>query len=254
MSTPSTRPPIVTVHFWGIESQAIAGALLRMASGRRSLRHVPGLRFARLVGTGSGRTFSVRDADFHHWGLITSWNTLADAETFEQSNYMSTWERRSFQTARFVLDPIHSRGQWSGKEPFSPSSRAAKSNTSPSVGSASDGRIAAITRARIPMRHWRRFANAVPPVAAATTNVPGLIVKTGIGEAPIGLQGTFSLWETANDLRVFSSGPAHQHVIDETQRVAWYSEELFARFRVIEASGSFGNVDVARSNVAGEGD
>ncbi len=42
-------------------------ALLRMGYERLSLRSVPGLRFAKLLGTGDGRTFTLRDADPRHW-------------------------------------------------------------------------------------------------------------------------------------------------------------------------------------------
>ena len=64
------------------------------------------------------------------------------------------------------------------------------------------------------------------------------IVAIGIGEAPIGLQGTFSLWESAAALRDFAyKGAAHQKAIALTESVGWYSEELFARFEVLELRG-----------------
>lgn len=207
-----------------------------MATGRRKVRQNHGLRFAKLVGTGSGETFSLRDADPHHWGLIAAWDDISDARVFELSALVTTWDRHCSEKARFVLDPIHSRGSWSGADPFGP---AAKVGRFASARLAEDTRVAAITRARIPMRHWRRFASAVPPVAQATANTPGLLLRTGIGEAPVGLQGTFSVWHDAKALRSFATGTAHQQVVDQTAEVGWYSEELFARFAVVNATGTF---------------
>jgi hypothetical protein len=66
-----------------------------------------------------------------------------------------------------------------------------------------------------------------------------LISAIGIGEAPIGLQGTFSLWSSAASLRDFAyKGKAHQVAIEQTKQFNWYSEELFARFEVLELRGS----------------
>jgi hypothetical protein len=67
----------------------------------------------------------------------------------------------------------------------------------------------------------------------------GLIRTIGIGEAPIGLQGTFSLWNSGADLRNFAyKGAAHQSAIAATERHGWYAEELFARFAVRDIRGS----------------
>ena len=42
---------------------------------------------------------------------------------------------------------------------------------------------------------WRTFWASVPPVADALDDSPGLMLRVGIGEAPVGLQGTFSVWD-----------------------------------------------------------
>ena len=42
---------------------------------------------------------------------------------------------------------------------------------------------------------------------------PGLRFAVGVGEAPVGLQGTVSVWESARALRGFAyGGAAHQAV------------------------------------------
>ena len=65
-----TTRRLATLHVWGVPGRSVPTALLRMAADRRPLRRSPGLRFAKLMGTGSGRTFTVRDADPRRWALL----------------------------------------------------------------------------------------------------------------------------------------------------------------------------------------
>jgi hypothetical protein len=67
-----------------------------------------------------------------------------------------------------------------------------------------------------------------------------LIRAIGIGEAPVGLQGTFSLWSDPLSVSTFAyRGAAHQEAIAATAREKWYAEELFGRFAVVTAEGEF---------------
>ena len=127
-----------------------------------------------------------------------------------------------------VLSPISSHGLWAKVNPFD----FTKPISSPDV------QIVAITRARIKWQKNFTFWGAVPPVVTDLHNSPGLIAAIGIGEAPIGLQGTFSLWASAGALRDFAyKGQAHQVAIAQTEKIGWYSEELFARFEVLDIRG-----------------
>ena len=97
----------------------------------------------------------------------------------------------------------------------------------------------AITRARIKWLKNIKFWSSVPPVTGALRESAGLIGAIGIGEAPLGLQGTFSLWRDESSLKEFAyRGVAHTRVIKSTHREQWYAEELFARFAVIDKAGT----------------
>jgi hypothetical protein len=97
----------------------------------------------------------------------------------------------------------------------------------------------AITRARIKWRKNIVFWKSVPPVTTSLHRSPGLISAIGIGEAPIGLQGTFSIWESGEAVKNFAySGAAHKEAIKATHRHAWYAEEMFARFALIKSNGA----------------
>ncbi len=96
-------PALVTVHIWGIPAHHLPWALGRMATARRALRTVPGLRFCKPLGTGRGRTFTPADADPLHWALLACWETAAHAQAFERAGYPGGWDARSHERLRLRL-------------------------------------------------------------------------------------------------------------------------------------------------------
>jgi hypothetical protein len=223
-------PALVTLTLWGVPRTRIPAAAAAMALDRRLLRGPGAPRFAKLLGTGDGRTFTVRDADPHHWGLLATWDDVAAADAFERGPLHRGWDGRAHERLDVRLTPLSSRGRWSRREPFGdPRPRR------------TTGPVAAVTRARIRPSRAARFWRSVPPVSADLAQTPGLALAVGIGEAPIGLQGTFSLWRSADDLVGFAHRrPAHVDVVRRTPREDWYAEELFARFAVLSVRGTFG--------------
>jgi hypothetical protein len=217
---------ITVIYFWQIKRVDIPFALFRMAIDRTFLRRTKGVAFAKMLGCGKGETFTPSDADPTRWGclVVTPENQLAQLDS---SKTVKAWRKKSISEFRVVLDPIASTGMWSKQKPFEPS---APTNF--------DGQVVAITRARIKATQTMRFFKSVPPVTASLHSSPGLISTIGIGEAPIGLQGTFSLWESMQAIKDFAyKGAAHQKAIAQTSEFDWYAEELFARFAVREIRG-----------------
>jgi hypothetical protein len=215
---------MIVAYFWTIKPRAIPFALFAMGIDRFSLWRSPNVGFFKSLGTGKGETFTPADANSLRWGLIVQ---VQDLEAFNQSLVVKRWRKRSVHEFRAVLEPISSHGKWAGKEPF--------------VATAKDwdGQVVAITRARIKWHQNFRFWRSVPPVTISLKSAPGLLAAIGIGEAPIGLQGTFSLWESSAAIKNFAyKGAAHQKAIADTATYNWYSEELFARFAVREVRGT----------------
>jgi hypothetical protein len=220
---------VVEVHVWGVDR--VLPALGRMATGRRALHALPGLRFAKLLGTGSARTFTPRDADPHHWALLAVWDDARAADAAADSRLLRSWAGDAHEHLRVRMTPLHAHGRWSGREPFAAPARRAEPWTGP---------VAAVTRARLRTTRALSFWRAVPPVVGDLTGSPGLRLALGIGEAPVGLQGTFSLWDSADDLVDFAyrRGP-HRDAVRRTEPARWYSEELFARLAVHEVEGRY---------------
>ena len=224
-------PEVVTLDVWTVTPRAVPRAVWRMAADRRAVQRLPGAQFGKLLGTGDGTTFTVRDADPRHWAVLVAWDRLADAERYETSRPVRAWQRFATERLQVRLAPHGSRGRWSGREPFGPPRARG--------GADVEGPIASITRARLHPSRAAGFWRAVPPVAAELRTVPGLRCAMGIGEAPLGYQGTFSLWDSTGALEEFAHRrEAHRDVMARTPREGWYAEELFARFRVLDVRGT----------------
>ncbi len=216
---------VVTFHLWRVRGRALARAAGQIAIDRWALRRQPAVQFARLLGTATG--FRPRDADPTRWAMVAAWPDEAAARSFESGALVRRWDRIAAESWRAWLAPIASRGRWSGREPFTVSTVAA------------DGPVAALTRARLHPLRTRRFRRAVPPVAAGLSKQDGLRLAIGVGEWPVGLQGTFSLWDSAEALRAFAyANPAHREAIRRTPTERWYAEELFTRFHVLHTAGT----------------
>ena len=225
--TQSTK--YVRLDIWRVPTIRIAQANLFMATHRLPLRKTPALSFFKLMGTGSGQTFTMRDADLHHWAVLTVWNDQDSRDNFDNNKVFRQWQAISSEHAVIDMTPLSSRGTWNQQQPFG--------QPTPTQFA---GLHAALTRATIKPRWWREFWRSVPPVSADLNSSPGLRFAIGIGEAPVGMQGTFSLWSDNNSITQFASQrQAHAQVIQKTHATGWYSEELFARFMVTRVDGSF---------------
>lgn len=200
----------VTLHVWRVPRRRIAAAWLQLALARRRRAG-----FVKFLGTSNG--FELKDADLTRYAAVT----VTDGPvTFP------AWDHLAVEKAVVDLDPLHSRGTWSRRAPFQAGPGRA------------DGMVLALTRARIRPTRALAFWRAVPPVVGELGRAPGLLAGFGIGEAPIGWQGTVSVWRDAADLTRFAyRQPEHRAVIARTPVDRWYAEELFARFAVRGITG-----------------
>ncbi len=222
----------VWLDVFGVRGRHRASALAFMAAHRRAIRRLPGVGFAKLLGTGSGETFTMRDADPDHWAILTVVGDDEGRRGFLTSRPFLQWQRVAYESAHIRMRPIASQGTWSGVRPFDGSVAPVKPDP--------DQPVASITRARLKSRMLATFWRAVPPVVEDLSEDPAVRFTLGIGEAPVGLQGTFSIWRSGRDMSAFAyRRPAHRRAIEQTRELDWYAEELFARFAVESMSGTY---------------
>jgi len=217
---------VVTLHVW--RTTTPAAALWRVARDRRRLRRTPGVSFAKLLGTGRDLRFGPADGDPRRWAALIAWRDADAARGFDGTPVGRAWAAVASASCTLTLRPVASRGRWAGREPFARGTKA-------------DGPVLVLTRARLRARRAALFWRTIPGVAAALPGSPGLLAAFGIGEAPIGWQGTVSVWRDHTDLVGFAyRRPEHLAAIDATASRRWYAEELFARFAVLDIVGERG--------------
>ena len=105
------------------------------------------------------------------------------------------------------------------------------------------GPVAIVTRADVRWRSWTAFARAGRPVDHELHGAGGLLAVVGIGEAPLGRLGTFSVWRSLDDATAFARAARHREVVRRTRVEGWYGEELFARFEPYASAGRWDRRD-----------
>lgn len=204
-------------------------AFLSMALHRLPLMLTKGCTFYKLMGSGRNGTFDLTP-DLQQWALLAVWKTQDDYDKFKEGSFVSRWwERYGQEQWTVLLEPITSHGSWDGEQPFG--------NTFGK--NQHEGPVAVLTRATIRLNKLKGFWSNVDKVAKLMSRAPGFITSFGIGEAPFFRQATFSVWSSVEDIKNFAyKSPEHAEVIRKTREQNWYSEELFARFKIIESEGS----------------
>ena len=206
--------------------------MARLGFDRRRLADVDGLLFWRLLGTGRGDQ-TASSADLRRSALFAVWRDDAALDRFLAEHPIAHRHARAEEAWHVRLHGLGGHGRWRGVDVFD--------GLRP--GSA-DGPVAVLTRADVRPTAWWSFLRAGGPAGAEARVAPGLRAVVGIGEAPIGRQGTFSIWESAQAARDFAaSNPVHTAVVARTRAERWYGEELFAWFEPVASEGSWAGRD-----------
>ncbi len=207
-------------------------ALARLGFDRPRLARTAGLEFWRLLGTGRGDTTGP-GADLRRTALFAVWRDESDLDDFLATSPIPRRWKRAEESWHVRLRGIGGHGSWRGVDPLD--------GLEPG---AADGPVAVVTRADVRPRSWRAFGRAGREVDAELHTAAGLLAVVGVGEAPVGRLGTFSLWSSADAVRTFAySMPRHRQVVEETRAGDWYGEELFARFEPSASTGTWDGRD-----------
>jgi len=203
-------------------------AFAMMGLARPQMRRLGEVEFWKLCGSGTGEGFT----PIPNTGVYSILAVWPDAETArvrtQTSKIFRRYTGRASESWTVFLTPVSVRGSWAGIRPFD------------ADDAETDGPVAALTRATIrPMaalRFWRR----VPDISAVIGSDENVVFKIGIGEVPWLHQITFSIWPEAGSMCRFArhDGP-HARAIRAVRRGNWFSEELYARFRVVGDTGTW---------------
>jgi hypothetical protein len=209
----------------------------RLAFGRFRLRGTPGLRFARVMGSGAGGKFGLRPS-LDHQGMFLSFDDSAAARHFlATSRFVAAIRDDARQFLSLTLRAYSSRGRWAGVEPFPVV-----------VPRPTSGPIAGLTRASIRPSKAIEFWRHAPPAQAALSSAEGCRIAVGLGEAPIFRQATFTLWDSEAAMDRYARSGAHLDAIRAARAGRHFSEDMFTRF--VPGDIEAGSVSGHRSRAA----
>jgi hypothetical protein len=197
----------------------------RIVLGARPLQHVPGLRFAKALGSGQRGGFGLRPS-LTRQGLFALFDGEAAADAFvAASPVVAGYRAHAGEMCIVKLRATSCRGSWGGQ----------------SVGVSAevpvDAPVASLTRASIRPHKALRFWSHSPPAEAALERTDGCLLAVGLGEAPLLRQATFSVWQNQAAMDAYARGGAHQDAIRAAMREQWFSESMFVRFVPLQIAG-----------------
>jgi spheroidene monooxygenase len=213
------RPPEVAVLLLAhVAPGDRAWLFSRLVRGARGLARVPGLRFARVLGSGHEGGFGLRPS-FEHGGVFALFDDEPSAERFiNESAPVQAYRQRSAEFLVAMLRATSVRGSWGGQTMV------------PSTWPQPGGPVASLTRASIRPRRALAFWRHAAPAQAALAGAEGCQLLAGLGEAPLFRQATFSLWRNAAAMDAYARQGAHQAAIREAYQQGYFTETMFVRF------------------------
>ena len=188
---------------------------------KKLLNH-DGLKFIKLLGTGSKDGFSIIP-DFTSYVMISVWENDVLRKKFTTKNKsFKEIINKSSKRVEIKIDPYNYVGSWNGINPFINKSSYKK------------GKIIVLTRARVRLNKLINFFISTSSAAKSISSKKGAEYYKGVGELPVIEQATISIWKSEQIMKDFAySDKSHLKIIHKARKNNWYSEELFVRSNII---------------------
>jgi hypothetical protein len=191
------------------------------------LKHgaVPGLRFAKALGSGHNGGFGLRPSGSRQ-GLFTVFDSQAQADAFvAASPTVQGYAERSTEFLVATLRATSCRGSWGG------------ASIQPTRHAPPAGPVAALTRASIRASKAFTFWRHSPASERSLEQAAGCQLAVGLGEAPLLRQATFSLWDNQAAMDAYARSGAHLQALRGAQQGGWFTESMFVRFVPLTVQG-----------------
>ena len=226
---------VVVVVLLDYLRQHQAWGWFRLASGAPGAKSHPGLRFAKVMGSGHEGGFTLRPSATHQ-GFVAVFDHLNDALDFVQHPYVTEARKRTKESWVGVMRIDSTRGQWDGVEWAKTTSSQCDLEGSDAI-CAHPERLAVLTRASIRPAKAMAFWRHAPTAQGDLHLAQGCEIAMGLGEAPLVRQCTFSLWENQDDMIRYAHDGAHRSAIESAHRNGFFQESLFVRMKLLAMSG-----------------
>jgi len=249
LAAAAALPSVALLLLVRFRSGAVPWGLSRLVRGERALGNVPGLRFARVLGSGRDGGFGLAPG-FDHQGLMCFFDDEDSARAFAQeAPVMRAYRDHASESLLALLRATSCRGSWSGASlavtaspsiPVRPELVEGLRQAQPERSLVhTDQPVAALTRASIRLRHAARFWRHAPATHEGIARAEGCRLAVGLGEAPLLRQATFSLWDSAQAMDAYARSGAHLAAIQGAYQQGWFSESMFVRFAPISIEGAW---------------
>jgi spheroidene monooxygenase len=203
-----------------------------MGAARLDMPRTPDIGFWKLCGSGTGEGFTPRP-NWSVYAILATWPDEATAaDRVAEAPVWRRWRSHAVESCSIFLTPTSVRGHWSGATPF-------EVTETPRPGP-----LAALTRATVRPKAFTKFWSREPGISDVIGKNPDVAFKIGIGEVPLLQQVTFSIWPDEAAMARFARGDGpHGRAIQAVREGGWFREELYARFRVLGATGTWDGKD-----------
>lgn len=210
-----------------IAPDAFLWGLSRYVVGRFALRHIPGLEFFKVLGSGFGGGFSTKPS-LHKQGLFCLFESEIHAKQFRQNSALvQSYIKHSREFFAITLNAFSTRGTWANMQ-LDVTSEAPVS-----------GPIASLTRASIKPLKANAFWKNAQPAEVSINQSEGVLLSAGLGEAPYFRQATFTIWEDETALNAYAQQGAHLAAIKAAYGQHYFSESMFTRFTPTDIQGTW---------------
>ena len=214
-----------------------AWAWLQLARGASAFAGSPGLRFAKVMGSGEGGGFGLRPSATHQ-GVVALFDTPAQAQAFLAGPRAQAYRERALHWWTGLLAVTGARGAWDGCAwAPTPDDVAQQDLVQRAQDPSPPFPIATLTRASIRTAKLTHFRRRAPAAQRALLQADGCGLAIGLGEAPLLRQCTFSLWRDAAAMEAYARGGAHGRAAAAAYRHDFFSETLFVRMSVLATDG-----------------
>ena len=203
----------------------------RFVLGPSVVRHSSAPRLVKILGSGFEGGFGLRPSGSRQ-GLLCVFDNEEAARSFTQGSVVDGYRQRASEFLLALLQPFSVRGTWSGQT-LQHAPRGQDDASAP---------VAAITRASIRPSRALAFWRQAPAAQAGLTDAAGCRLAVGLGEAPLLRQATFSVWDNQAAMDAYARQGPHMAAIRDAQRLQYFSESMFVRFRILQLSGTYKGV------------
>lgn len=239
---PGPDPGLAVLVLARLPAAQVPWAVAQLVRGPGRWLREPGVRFARVLGSGRDGGFGLRPG-LDHQGVFVMVDELAQAlQLVNRSPLVAAYRARAECCLVAVLQASSARGRWAGQ-----GMRAIV----PPPGAGEP--VVALTRASIRASRALRFWRRSPPAEAALAAAPGCRLAVGLGEAPVLRQATLSLWDDTAAMNAYARQGAHQQAIEASSREGHFAEWMFVRFVPLLMQGQWGGRSFAPPTPPGGG-